>query len=197
MKWWGYLAAGCLLLVSGSESGTKDKQTDNNAQLREWNIQFVEWVLTDQKAIRAWKDKKDRTIPTDVKVLAEIRLFRRDNENSVAIVHLGNATCGAELTPSKDNEGSWTSISFFYSSGKFGKGRPDSVRPGLISMDEDDLVTGKPIRIGSSSHGIFTAKGDRYQSLTINVTLVKVKKCDVKMARKVFSSYLDRLKRGK
>jgi hypothetical protein len=181
-------------MLSGSGEGKEDKKKEVQPELREWTIQHFQWQLKDEKAIRAWKEGDEGPIPKDATELANISLYKKDNEKSVGIINLGKATCGAILNPGKDDEGSWTTVSFFYSSGQFGKGVPDSTRGRVISMTHKSLANEKPIRIGSSAHGIRQDRGPGYKSFTVTVTVVTVKKCDDKTALKAFSSYIDRFK---
>jgi hypothetical protein len=178
------------VLLCGSGAEQKGNKKEATPVVREWTIQHFTWELKDEKAIQAWKDKNDRRVPKDVAPVASIRLFRKDTEKSVAIVQLAKGSCGAMLLPMKDNMDTTTSVSFFYSSERFGAGSPDHVCGNEI--DDAQLAAGRPISLGSSSHGIRNNKGKGYKSFTVKVTLVTVKKCDEKSAAAAFSEYVNR-----
>jgi hypothetical protein len=190
------LAVMCgLMLVCGSGAEKNEKKKEAAPVPREWLIQHFRWQLTDEAAIKAWKEKKDRTVPKDVRAVASIRVFRRDNEKSVVIVHLAKGTCGATVLPLKDDKESSTLVQFFYASGDRRSGIPDTAC--AHEIDDDDLATGKPILLGASSHGVLREKGGGYKSFTAKVILVTVKKCDDNTAAKAFSAHVEPWKRKK
>jgi hypothetical protein len=183
---------GVLLAITGSglaREDAKKKGKEDAPKLREWTVRHVEWVLTDQKKIELWKKGKDKSIPKDAKEIATVRVFRKDDEKSVVIVSLGKEAVVARFVPWKDDEGSYTTVRFFYRRGI--EGDDDHLSHGRtcdVSMDDKQLTTGTPIIIGSGAHGIRNDKGG-YKSFTVRVTTVTVKEIDQKGVDKAVDAY--------
>src|SRR5262249_55935957 len=159
--------------------------------LRKWTVRQLEWTLTDQKKIELWRKGKDKSIPKDAKVLAQVVVFRNDTERSTVIVQIGTATCGARFLPWKDDEGSYTTIHIFFVPNKPAKGDPPLGCRSHVSMAEKELATGIPIILGSTAHGVVHPKGG-YKSYRIRATTVTVNDIDVNGVDKVVDAFTGR-----
>jgi hypothetical protein len=140
--------------VLGGEPPRQPKQ-----QLRQWTVKYFKWELTDPQEIRAFKERKARSIPKDAKQIAAITIYRTDAEDNAAVCTIGKDKCAVIVAEAKGENGSATMVRFFYLGDRSDIHSTDTVKGDIIDNADLEKVQVFHTALGWFGHGIVGERG--------------------------------------